>query len=130
MTYSRLPLDEFKTLYPLPALTEPQYAAWSTKAEARVGENYGSEQQDATELLTAHLLVTNGIGASAASAVLSATGATSFKSGDFSATISESIVSARAKGGYGSTPYGQQFAAIQRRLFGGPVLVGYTGALC
>lgn len=130
MTYTRLTLDAFKALYPFPTLTEIPYAAWATKAEARVGENYGDEQQDATELLTAHLLATNSVGFSAAASTLAATGATSFKSGSFSATISESVVSKRAAGGYGSTTWGQQFAAIQRRLFGGPMLVGFLGTPC
>jgi len=127
MAYTRLSLPDFQALYPFPALTEAPYAAWATKAEARVGENYGAEQQDATELLIAHLLVTNSVGVSSAAATLAATGATSFKSGTFSATISESVAATRAKGGYSATSYGQQFAAIQRRLFGGPMLVGYVG---
>lgn len=130
MPYARLPLADFQTLYPFPALSDPQYSAWAAKAESRVGPEYGNEQQDATELLTAHLLASNGVGVSAAAATLAATGATSFKSGDFSATISDSVVTARAKGGYGSTPFGQQFAAIQRRLFGGPLLMGTVGAPC
>lgn len=131
MTYTRPTLDAFKALFPaFSTLQQAPYDAWLAKAEARVGDNYGDEQQDATELLTAHLLATNGIGISAASATLAETGATSFKSGDFSATISDSVVTARASGGYGATPYGLQFAEIQRRLFGGPVLAGYVGVPC
>lgn len=126
MTYSRLTLDAFKATYPaFAALTDEPYDAWATKAERQVGESYGDDQQDATELLTAHLLALNGIGISSAAAALASTGATSFKSGTFSATISESAVSQRVKGGYQASVYGQQFAVIQRRLFGGPRLVGY-----
>ena len=130
MTYTRLSLADFQALYPFPALTEAPYAAWATKAETRVGENYGDEQQDATELLTAHLLAMNGVGVSSAAATLATTGATSFKSGSFSATISESVVSKRAKGDLRSTIWGDQFADIQRRLFGGPLLVGFIGTPC
>lgn len=131
MTYTRPTLEAFKTLYPaFTTLTQLQFDAWAKKAEARVGENYGNEQQDATELLTAHLLATNGVGVSAASATLASTGATSFRSGSFSATISEGVATARAKGGYGATSYGTQFAEIQRRLFGGPVLMGFVGVPC
>ncbi|WP_395393059.1 DUF4054 domain-containing protein [Novosphingobium sp. BL-8A] len=131
MPYTRLPFDQFKAMFPaFSTLTEDPYAAWATKAEARVGENYGDEQQDATELLTAHLLALNGVGLSAGTGTLAATGATSFKSGTFSATLSDSVVSQRAKGGYQATPYGQQFAEIQRRLFSGPRLVGFTGTPC
>jgi len=130
MTYTRLALTDFQALYPFPALTEALYAAWATKAEARVGENYGDEQQDATELLIAHLLATNSVGITSAAATLATTGATSFKSGTFSATISESVVSKRAKGGLRSTIWGDQFADIQRRLFGGTMLVGFIGTPC
>lgn len=126
MTYTRLPLADFQAIYPaFSTLTETPYAAWATKAEARVGERFGDEQQDATELLTAHLLAINGIGLSAGSAVLAATGATSFRSGTFQATISETAVAAKVKGGYAATPYGIQFKDIQRRLFSGPLLIGY-----
>jgi len=130
MPYTRLTLAEFQTLYPFPALTQPQYDAWVAKAEARVGERFGARQQDATEFLTAHLLATNSVGISAAQATLAATGATSFKSGTFSASISESVVAKRARGGYQSTTWGQQFADIQRQLFGGPMLVGFVGTPC
>lgn len=131
MPYARLSLADFKTLFPaFSTLTEGPYAAWATKAEAKVGESYGDEQQDATEYLTAHYLGLNGIGLAPGTDVLSATGATSCKSGTFSATISEAVVSKRAKGGYASTVWGQQFAEIQRRLFGGPRLVGFIGTPC
>lgn len=125
MPYARLSLASFKALYPaFAALTEEPYAAYATKAEQRVGENFGDDQQDATELLTAHLLSINGVGASGAAAALAGTGATSFKSGTFSATLSESVIAMRAKGGYGCTSYGQQFKDILRRRFGGPMLMG------
>ncbi|KMS59981.1 hypothetical protein V474_07740 [Novosphingobium barchaimii LL02] len=131
MPYTRLPLADFQALFPaFSTLTEAPYAAWATKAEAKVGENYGDEQQDATEFLTAHYLASQGIGGAAGSAMLLATGATSFKSGTFSASIAESVVAQRAKGGYGSTPYGVEFQAIQSRLFSGPVLMGFTGTPC
>ncbi|WP_324699791.1 DUF4054 domain-containing protein [Novosphingobium sp. RL4] len=131
MAYARLPLAQFQATYPaFSTLTAEPYAAWATKAEARVGENYGYEQQDATELLTAHLLALNGVGLAPGTGTLAATGVTSFKSGTFSATLSDSVVAQHAKGGYQATPYGQQFAEIQRRLFGGPRLVGFTGLPC
>lgn len=130
MPYTRLPIADFKALFPFPTLTDAPYAAWATKAEARVGENYGDDQQDATELLTAHLLAINSIGLAPGAAVLAATGATRFKSGTFDATISDTVVAQRAKGGYAATIWGQQFAEIQRRLFGGPRLVGFVGTPC
>ena len=124
MAYTRLTLEAFKAAYPaFSTLTQEPYDIWAGKAESRVGPAYGDSQQDATELLTAHFLAMQGIGMGA-SGTLTATGATSFKSGTFSASISDSIVSQRAKGGYGATFWGQEFAAIQKRLFGLPRLVG------
>lgn len=124
MTYARLPLADFMAKYvAFTTLTEPPYAAWATDAEADITDRYGSYQQRATELMTAHYLALQTIGMGAVAGVI-ATGATSFKSATFSATISDSVVAARAKGDLASTPYGQQLAQIQRRLFGGPYLVG------
>lgn len=124
MTYTRLPLADFMAKYvAFTTLTEPPYAAWATDAEADITDRYGSYQQRATELLTAHYLALQTIGMGAVAGVI-ATGATSFKSGQFSATISDSVITARAKGDLASTPFGQQLAAIQRRLFGGPMLIG------
>lgn len=125
MAYSRLTLDQFKATYPaFSTLTEEAYDAWATKAEARVGEAYGDDQQDATELLTAHLLALNGIGLASGAASVAASGATMMKSGTFQVMVSDAVVSQRAKGGYQASPYGQQFADVQRRRFGGPRLVG------
>lgn len=125
MAYTPITLEDFRALYPaFETLTEASYDAWATRAEKQVGEAYGDQQQEATELLTAHLLALNGVGLSAGAAMLAATGATSFRSGTFNATISDAVVGQRAKGGYGATPYGQQFLAIQRSIFGGPLLVG------
>ncbi|BAK66884.1 conserved hypothetical protein [Sphingobium sp. SYK-6] len=125
MAYARLPLADFKAKYvAFPALQEAAYAAWASEAEAEITDAYGTAQQRATELQTAHYLASQGIGGAAGADVLIATGATSVKSGTFSATISDSVVSARAKGGLGSTPYGIELARIQRRLFGSPRLVG------
>ncbi len=125
MPYTRLPVDAFTAKYPaFSTLEEDVYAAWATDAELEITDRYGDWQQKATELLTAHSLASNGIGGAAGAAVLLATGATSFKSGTFSATISDSIVAARAKGGLGSTSYGLELQRINRRLFGGPRLVG------
>ncbi|MDF0543338.1 DUF4054 domain-containing protein [Sphingobium sp. H39-3-25] len=129
MAYTRITLSQFTDLFPaFLALTQGQYDAWAPKAEARVGTGYGDAQQDATELLLAHLLSINGIGQSSQLAGIAAAGVTDFKSGGFSASISADAVKARVAGGYGASPYGQQFEAIQRRIFSGPRLIG--GGYC
>lgn len=132
MAYVRPSLATFQAMFApaFDALTQPQYDAWITQAERLVGENYGDDQLFATELLTAHLLSINNIGTGQAGSI-GATGAVSFRSGAFSATLSDAVVAQRAKGGYGATVWGQQFQDIQRRLFGGPRLVrGEAGPGC
>lgn len=125
MPYTRLPIEDFTAKYPaFSTLEEAAYVMWAADAELEITDRYGDWQQKATELLTAHFLASNGIGGAAGSAMLLSTGATSFKSGTFSATISDTVVAARAKGGLGSTSYGIELQRINRRLFGGPRLVG------
>lgn len=125
MTYSRLSLDNFQAKYPaFTTLTDTPYEAWAADAEVEIGDTYGAYQQRATELLTAHLLASNGIGGAPGAQMIAATGAKSFKSGTFSAEISDAVIAQKAKGGLNSTIYGQQLRDIQRRLFGGPMLVG------
>lgn len=124
MPYTRLPLAKFQTLYPQFAkLTDLQYDAWAERLEPKVGDAYGDSQQEATELLLAHNLMLNGVGVPA-TAKIANEGATSFRDGSFSATLSDEVVQQRAKGGYAATIYGQQFATIQKRIFGGPILMG------
>lgn len=124
MPYTRPPIAKFRALYPqFTTPTDQQYDAWADKIERKVGEGYGDEQQDATELLIAHTLAVNGVG-TGAMGKMALNGATSFDSGDFALDLSNDFVNARTKGGYGATIYGRQFQEIQRRLFGGPRLVG------
>lgn len=124
MPYTRLPLSDFTAKYvAFTTLTEPSYAAWATDAEMDITDRYGSYQQRATELMTAHYLALQTIGMDEVSELI-ATGATSFKSATFSATLSDSVVAMKARGDLKSTPYGQKLAQIQRRLFGGPYLIG------
>lgn len=121
MTYARPSLARFQALYPqFATLTELAYDAWAEKVERTVTDRYGDDQQDAAELLLAHYLTINGVGIGTAGK-MALDGATSFESGDFKVQFNHAD---RAKQGYGSTVYGRQFVAIQRRLFGGPRLAG------
>lgn len=121
MTYTRPSLAKFQALYPqFSGLTEMVYDAWADKVERQVTDRYGDDQQDATELLLAHTLTLNGVGIGVAGK-MALDGATSFESGDFKVQLAHDD---RGKQGYGSTVYGRQLMAIQRRLFGGPRLVG------
>jgi hypothetical protein len=50
-------------------------------------------------------------------------GVTSFRSASFSATVTETAANRSITG---FNPYGAEFAALRRRLFGAPRLVGYV----
>lgn len=124
MPYTRLPLAHFQALYPqFSTLTNLQYDAWADKIEPKITDRYGDDQQDATELEIAHALASNGVGIGAAGAI-ALTGTTSFKSGTFSATVSDAVVQQRNNGGYDSTIYGQRLIALRKRLFAGPFVTG------
>lgn len=58
-------------------------------------------------------------------------GLTSFKSGSFSVGFSDEAVKAQVAGGWGSTTYGQDYAALLRTNKGGPrVAAGPAGVGC
>jgi len=131
MEYTRLTLAQFIATFPaFITLTQEQYDIYVTRAETRAAVCLGEFYQEGVEYLTAHLLSRNAIGIDPGMALLASTGATSFKSGTFSAAISESVASSRAKGGYQATPYGQQYAELLREHCGGPRLVGWLGGPC
>ena len=77
-------------------------AAWPEALRARAEMAYA-----------AHRLVETGAVSGAVPA-----GLTSFRSGDFAATV-EGAVAART--GFAATVYGREFAQLRRRAFGGPI---------
>ncbi len=102
---------------------------WLTDAERIVTPDW-LERDYAVGLMTlaAHEMVLNGVTGLPASAIPA--GVTSFKSGTFSATVSESVANASAAGGFGATKYGQDFAIMLRRNNGMPRLVGCIAPVC
>jgi hypothetical protein len=95
-------------------------------ADAGITDGWLENDRDPARLaLAAHNLSLAGQGASGGPvANLAAMGVTSFRSAGMSANFAESVVSARAKGGYGSTRYGRDFQVYLRRNAGGPSLMG------
>lgn len=97
---------------------------WLTDAERVVGETWReADRAVAMIAYAAHMMSETGALAAStpagATAMLSASGVTSFRSGSFSASISESAASAT---GLQATIYGREFLALQRASFGGPRL--------
>jgi hypothetical protein len=112
-------LADFRLRYPaFAAVADGPIGFWLAKAGAEVGANWPSEViAEAKCAWSAHRLALAG----ALSAMAMPDGVTSFKSGDFSATFADSVA---ARTGYDATVYGREFKALQRRNFGGPVLMG------
>jgi hypothetical protein len=107
-------------------------AYWLTDAARIVTADWAVDEEPGLLALAAHSMAINGALASgdageAALAKVKGMGVTSFRSASFSATVSDAVIAAQAKGGYASTVYGQEFAVMLRRNVGGPRLVGWSG---
>jgi hypothetical protein len=97
-------------------VSDATIAFWLANAGARLADSWPVGERDmSVMLLAAHNMAMNGLGAGAIPA-----GVTSFKSGTFSATVSEKVAGMT---GYGASVYGREYEAMTRRLFGGARLV-------
>ena len=122
MAYTAPTPAALKARYPaFAAVLDATVQYWLTDAERYVDQSW-RENDYAPALMSraAHSMAIGGI-LTSGSAQLPA-GITNFKSGTFSATISDAAVQAQTKGDYGATPYGVEFRALQRRNFAGPRL--------
>lgn len=114
---------DLKTRYPaFAAVPDATVEYWIDDGQRFVRDSWNADDY-AVGLMSyaAHNLALQGYGTAAASGA----GVTSFKSGTFAATISETQANAK---GYAATSYGQEFAAIQRRYNAGPRYI-MTGVL-
>ena len=88
---------------------------WLADASLAVHDGWAEATRDPAKLaLAAHLLEANGARSGAIPA-----GLTSFKSGTFSATMSDAAAS---RTGFASTIYGREYLALMGRTFAGPRL--------
>jgi hypothetical protein len=106
----------FRLRYPgFAAVTDGAIGFWMADAAINVSDGWPADHRDTARLaLAAHNLALSGQGKGAIPA-----GVTSFKSGTFSATVSDSAAS---RTGLSATPYGREYLALMRRYFGGPRL--------
>jgi hypothetical protein len=111
------------------AVSDATIQYWLTDAERIVTAEWGDDEEPASFALAAHHMATNRVAGLVqdASAMIPA-GVTSFRSAAFSADVSVAAANRTILGGYSSTSYGIEFAAMQRRNFGGPRLVGLVHA--
>lgn len=115
MAYTAPTPDDLKARYP--AFAEVDDAAIDRWLDEAAGEcaSWAEATRARAELAyAAHRLVETGALASAVPA-----GLTSFRSGDFAASVDAAVAS---RTGFAATPYGREFLALQRRNFAGPRL--------
>lgn len=124
MAYALPTLADFRMRYPeFDAVPDARVEYWLAH-HAPVTESWDEvDYAEAILTLTAHNIAKSPAQGGAVGAV-AAMGVTDFKSASMSVSFDAGSVSARAKGGYGSTPYGADFAVYLRRNVGGPRLVG------
>lgn len=121
MAYEKPTPADLIIRYPaLASIPEETRQYWLTDAERIVTVHWPeSEYTPALMALAAHNLTLAGAGGQSSLPA----GVTRFRSGAMDVSLSEAAVSAKAKGGYGATGYGQEFEAMLRRVVGGPRLV-------
>ncbi|MXP42982.1 DUF4054 domain-containing protein [Allopontixanthobacter sediminis] len=106
-------LTQFRARYPKFAdVPDATVQIWLDEGSAETVT--WAETDRASMLYAAHQLSGQGFGAGAIPA-----GITSFKSGTFSASVSDNIA---GKTGFNATSYGREYLALMRRSFAGPRL--------
>lgn len=106
-------LSDFRQRYPaFASVSDVDVLLWLDEGTSETLTWDATTSDRAAMLYAAHKLAEKGMGAGAIP-----TGVTSFKSGTFSATVSDSLASAT---GYDATVYGREFAMLRRRNFAGP----------
>lgn len=130
--YAKPSAADLKARYPAFAdVADATVQSWLTDAERNVDTTWIEADYPAALMAhAAHAMAMQGIGAASGAGALPA-GVTRFKSGAMDVTVSEAAASAQAKGGYAASPYGREFARLQRRSFGGPrAVAGGTVPSC
>lgn len=124
MAYEAPTPTTLKARYPaFAAVEDATIDYWLTDSLRFVDSSWiEDDRAPAMMALAAHQMALSGIGTQSGAAALPA-GVTRFRSASMDVSVSESAASAAAKGGYGSTRYGLEFQALQRRSFGGPRVI-------
>jgi hypothetical protein len=119
MAYTELTADDLKARYPaFAAVADETIDYWLTDAARVVDDSWPEASYGPAKMAhAAHMMVEVGVLAGGGSPIPA--GVTSFKSGTFSATVSDNLASAT---GYASTFYGRQFLEMRHAAFAGPRL--------
>ncbi|MFN3474080.1 MAG: DUF4054 domain-containing protein [Blastomonas sp.] len=115
MAYTAPTPDQFRARYPaFAALDNAAIQVWLDEGETETATWADDTRARAVMLYAAHKLAEGGQGTGNIAA-----GVTSFKSGTFSATITDAAAS---RTGFYATVYGREYLDLMRRNFGGPRL--------
>jgi hypothetical protein len=115
MAYTAPTLSDFRTRYAaFAAVADGTVEYWMTEGEADTTLFSDETRPRAVMAFAAHKLAEQGLGTGAVPG-----GVTAFKSGTFSASVSDAQAS---RVGFSATVYGREFLALARRNFAGPRL--------
>lgn len=115
MSYTPPEIADFRARYPgFAAVADATVQVWLDEGGIETAHWPDDNRPRAVMLYAAHRLTESGQGNGAIPA-----GVTSFKSGTFSATVSDGLAS---RTGFSATTYGREYLALMRRYFGGPRL--------
>jgi hypothetical protein len=115
MAYTAPTADDLKARYPaFAAVDEETIELWLDEAATECASWLVGTRARAEMAYVAHRLVESGVVEEGTTM-----GVTSFRSGDFSATVGDAVAS---RTGFDSTVYGREFMALRRRNFAGPRL--------
>lgn len=114
MAYTAPTPADLKTRYPaFAALWDATVQSWLDEAAIECAGWPDDTRPRAEMAYAAHRMVEGG-----AIQTTVAAGLTSFRSGEFSASVSDSVAS---RTGFAATIYGREFARLRRIHFGGPI---------
>lgn len=115
MAYTTPTLAEFRALYPaFDAVADATVQAWLASGDTETARWGDDDRPSAVMLYAAHSMAEMGLGTAGAVPM----GVTSFKSGTFSATVSDMTAS---RTGFSATAYGRRYLDLMRRNFAGPI---------
>ena len=118
MAYTAPTIEDFRTRYAaFAAVADATVQYWLDEGDGDTGGWSDETRPRGVMAYAAHKLAEQGLGTGAIPA-----GVTSFKSGTFSASVSDAQA---ARTGFGATVYGREFLDLARRNFAGPRLA-YT----
>ena len=116
MAYTEPTLSEFRTKYPaFGAVADATVQAWLDEGDAETSQWPDADRAKAVMLYAAHKLADSG----ATTAGVAMAGVTGFRSGSFSAQLSDAAAN---RTGFDATTYGRDFLTLRRRNFPGAMM--------